>query len=217
MALAIGAAAVGGLLIGSLLAAVASRLLRGRRSDCGEPIFRRYVIAAATTAALFAAVVAARYHVPSQLVLGLVLVALLVPLALIDLETRLLPNVLTLPAAVLAVALGVGLDPAGQVERLIAGAAAGGFFLVAALLHPRGMGIGDVKLAAVLGLFLGREVAVAVLVALVVGVVVGVAIIARKGSAGRKTAIPFGPFLALGGVVGVLAGDVLVAAYTTTL
>jgi leader peptidase (prepilin peptidase) / N-methyltransferase len=217
MALAIGAAAVGGLLIGALLDIVAYRLLRGRRSDCGEPIHRRYALAAATTAALFAAVVATRYDEPSQLFLGLVLVALLVPLALIDLETRLLPNVLTLPGAVLAVALGVALDPAGQVERLIAGAAAGGFFLVAALLHPRGMGIGDVKLAAVLGLFLGREVAVAVLVALVVGLVVGLAIISRKGSAGRKTAIPFGPFLALGGVVGVLAGDVLVAAYTTTL
>lgn len=214
MALAIGAAAVGGLLIGWLLNVVAYRLLRGR----GEPIFRRYALAAATTtAALFAAVVAARYDEPSQLVLGLVLVALLVPLALIDLELRLLPNVLTLPAAVLAIALGAGLDPAGQVERLIAGAAAGAFFLLAALLHPRGMGMGDVKLAAVLGLFLGRVVAVAVLVALVAGVAVGVAIIARNGSAGRKTAIPFGPFLALGGVVGVLAGDVLVGAYTTTL
>jgi leader peptidase (prepilin peptidase) / N-methyltransferase len=217
MALAIGAAAVGGLLIGLLLDVVASRLLRGHRRDCGQASSRRYPTAAVATAALFVAVAAARYEQTSQLVLGLALVALLVPLALIDLETRLLPNVLTLPAAVLAIVLGVGLDPAGQVERLIAGAAAGGFFLVAALLQPRGMGMGDVKLAAVLGLFLGREVAVAVLVALICGMVVGAAIVARKGSAGRKTAIPFGPFLALGGVVGVLAGDVLVDAYVTTL
>ncbi|MEA2232743.1 MAG: leader peptidase (prepilin peptidase) / N-methyltransferase [Solirubrobacteraceae bacterium] len=192
--------------------------LRGRCRDCDEPISGRYAIVEATTAALFVAVVAVRYGETSQLVLGLVLVALLLPLALIDLDTRLLPNALTLPAAGLAVALGIGLDPGGQVERLVAGAAAGGFFLVAALLQPRGMGIGDVKLAAVLGLFLGREVAVAVLVALVCGVAVGVAIIARKGAAeGRKTAIPFGPFLALGGVVAVLAGDVLVDAYHSTL
>jgi leader peptidase (prepilin peptidase) / N-methyltransferase len=217
MATAIGAAALGGLLIGSLLDVVADRLLRGRRRDSRQPIARRSAIAAAATAGLFAAVAAVRYDETPQLVLGLALVALLVPLALIDLETRLLPNVLTLPAAVLAIALGVGLDPAGQVERLIAGAAAGGFFLAAALLQPRGMGIGDVKLAAVLGLFLGREVAVAVVVALLSGVAVGAAIIARKGSAGRKTAIPFGPFLALGGGVGVLAGDVLVDAYATTL
>jgi leader peptidase (prepilin peptidase)/N-methyltransferase len=193
-------------------------LLHGRCRDCGEPISGRYAIVEATTAALFVAVVAVRYEQTPQLVLGLVLVALLVPLALIDLDTRLLPNALTLPAAILAVVLGVGIDPGGQVERVVAGAAAGGFFLIAALLAPRGMGIGDVKLAAVLGLFLGREVAVAVLVALLAGVAVGVAIVARKGSAaGRKTAIPFGPFLALGGVVGVLAGDVLVDAYHSTL
>ena len=193
-------------------------LLHGRCRDCGEPISGRYAIVEATTAALFVAVVAVRYEQTPQLVLGLVLVALLVPLALIDLDTRLLPNALTLPAAILAIVLGVGIDPGGQVERVVAGAAAGGFVLIAALLAPRGMGIGDVKLAAVLGLFLGREVAVAVLVALLAGVAVGVAIVARKGSAaGRKTAIPFGPFLALGGVVGVLAGDVLVDAYHSTL
>jgi leader peptidase (prepilin peptidase)/N-methyltransferase len=114
--------------------------------------------------------------------------------------------------------LGLALDPAGEPERLIAGAAAGGFFLAAALAYPRGMGLGDVKLAAVLGLFLGREVAAALLVALTAGVFVGAAIIARKGAAaGRKTAIPFGPFLALGGVVAVLVGDVLVDAYVTTI
>jgi leader peptidase (prepilin peptidase)/N-methyltransferase len=136
---------------------------------------------------------------------------------LIDLDVRLLPNAITLPAAVVAIVLGAVLDPSGEVERLLAGAAAGGFFLIAALAYPRGMGIGDVKLAAVLGLFLGRAVAAALLVALVSGVLVGVAIIARKGAAeGRKTAVPFGPFLALGGLVALLAGDLLVDAYLGT-
>jgi leader peptidase (prepilin peptidase)/N-methyltransferase len=169
-------------------------------------------------AILFAAVVAVRHDETPQLVLGLVLVAFLVPLALVDLATRRLPNALTGPAAALAVALGLALDPGGEAERLLAGAAAGGFFLAAALAYPQGMGMGDVKLAAVLGLFLGREVTAALLVALIAGVAAGAAIIARKGAAaGRKTAIPFGPFLALGGVVAVLAGDELVDAYVARI
>ncbi|MEA2224291.1 MAG: leader peptidase (prepilin peptidase) / N-methyltransferase, partial [Solirubrobacteraceae bacterium] len=86
--------------------------------------------------------------------------------------------------------------------------------LAAALASPAGMGMGDVKLAAVLGLFLGREVAVAVLVALCAGVVAGAAIVARKGATeGRRTAIAFGPFLALGGIVATLAGDALLDLY----
>lgn len=191
--------------------------LKGRCRDCGEPIARRYPLVELGTAALFAAVVAARYGDSAQVVLGLVLVAFLVPLALIDLDTRLLPNRLTLPAAVAAIVLGTALDSSGEPERLIAGAAAGGFFLLAALAYPKGMGIGDVKLAAVLGLFLGRDVAAAVLVALVAGVLLGALIVARKGVAdGRKTGVPFGPFLALGGVVALLVGDAMVDAYVGT-
>lgn len=191
--------------------------LHGRCRDCGGPIAGRYALVEAGTAVLFAAVVAIRHADGADLVLGLVLVAFLVPLVLIDLDVRLLPNAITLPAAVVAVVLGTVLDPSGEVERLLAAAAAGGFFLLAALAYPRGMGIGDVKLAAVLGLFLGRAVAAALLVALVAGVLVGVAIIARKGAAeGRKTAVPFGPFLALGGLVALLAGDAIVDAYLGT-
>lgn len=154
----------------------------------------------------------------AQVVLGLVLVAFLVPLTVIDLRTLTLPDRLTAPAAVLALILGTALDPGGEVERLIAAAAAGAFFFAAWYLKPGGMGFGDVKLAAVLGLFLGREVAVAVFVALIAGVVVGLVIMRRAGVAsGRKTKIPFGPFLALGGVVAVLAGGPLMDAYLKTL
>jgi leader peptidase (prepilin peptidase)/N-methyltransferase len=102
-------------------------------------------------------------------------------------------------------------------EHLIAGLAAGGFLLVAAVAYPAGMGMGDVKLAAVMGLFLGRAVGPAMFVALIAGSVVGALIIARKGSKeGRKTAIPFGPYLALGGVVGLFAGDAIVDWYLDT-
>ena len=109
------------------------------------------------------------------------------------------------------------LDTDFLVEALIAAVAGGGFFFIAAVLYPRGMGMGDVKLAGVLGLYLGRAVAPAILIALVAGVVVGAAIIARKGAVeGRKTAVPFGPFLALGGMVAFFVGNELVDAYLDT-
>jgi leader peptidase (prepilin peptidase)/N-methyltransferase len=189
-------------------------LLRGACRDCGTRIAARYPLVEAGTAALWLAVAAVHYDDTPRLVLGLVLVTLLVPITLIDLDHRIIPNKLTLTGAVLAVGLGTALDPSGQPERLIAGAAAFTFFLLAMLAYPRGMGGGDVKLAGVLGLFLGAAVGPALFAALVVGVVVGAAVIARLGvEAGRKTAVPFGPFLALGGVLGLLAGDPLVDAY----
>ena len=149
--------------------------------------------------------------------LGLALVLLLVPITLIDLDHRIIPNKLTIAGAVIAPVLVALTAPDALVEHLIAGVAAGGFFLLAALAYPRGMGMGDVKLAAVLGLFLGRAVGPAIFVALVAGTLVGAAVIARKGAQeGRKTAVPFGPFLALGGVVALFAGDAMVDWYLGT-
>ena len=192
-------------------------LLRGRCRTCSARISARYPLVEASTAILFAAVVAVHHADTAALVLGLVLIAFLVPIALIDLDHRIIPNRLTLPAAVLAVVLGTALDPGGQVGRLIAGAAAGAVLGLPALISPKGMGMGDAKLVAVLGLYLGAAVAPAFFVAFLVGTAVGIAIIARKGMMkGRKTAVPFGPFLALGGVVGVLAGNELVQAYLST-
>ena len=192
-------------------------ILRGRCRSCAEPISARYPIVEALTAILFASVVAVHHADTAALVLGLVLVAFLVPIALIDIDHRIIPNRLTLPAAVLAVVLGTALDPGGQVERLIAGAAAAAVLGLPALLRPTGMGMGDAKLVGVLGLFLGAAIVPAFFVAFVVGTVVGIGVIARKGMAvGRKTPIPFGPFLALGGIVGVLAGNELVNAYLGT-
>jgi len=192
-------------------------LLRGRCRSCSEPIGARYPIVEAITAVLFAAVVAVHLNDTTMLVMGLVLVAFLVPIAAIDLDTRKIPNALTLPAAGLALVLGTVLDPGGEPERLIAAVVAGGILALPSLLHPKGMGMGDAKLVAVLGLFLGRGVAPAFAVAFVVGTIVGIAIMIRKGMhAGRKTAVPFGPFLAIGGIVGLLAGDELVDMYLST-
>jgi leader peptidase (prepilin peptidase)/N-methyltransferase len=150
----------------------------------------------------------------AEIVLGIVLILLVVPAALIDFEYRIIPNRITGLGAVLALVIGTALDPSGEPARLIAGAGAGGFLLLAALAYPAGMGMGDVKLAGMMGLFLGAAVAPAIAVALISGVIVGAVIIARVGQeAGRKTAVPFGPFLALGAIVGVFAGNSIVDLY----
>lgn len=190
-------------------------LLRGRCRSCGEPISPRYPVVEALTAALCVGAVLA-HDSAASIALSLGLILIVIPAALIDLEHRIIPNRLTLLGAIVAIVLGTALDPAGEPGRLIAGAAAGGFLLIAALAYPGGMGMGDVKLAGVMGLFLGAAVAPALLIALLAGVIVGAAIIARKGAqAGRKTAVPFGPFLALGAIVAVYAGQPLINAYTS--
>jgi leader peptidase (prepilin peptidase) / N-methyltransferase len=190
--------------------------LRGQCRSCGERISARYPLVEAGAAVLCAGAVLT-HETAVGIALSVALVLLLLPAAMIDLEHRIIPNRLTAAGAVLALGLGSALDPAGEPVRLIAGAAAGGFLLAAALAYPAGMGLGDVKLAGVMGLFLGAAVAPALLIALLSGVALGTVILARRGThVGRKTAIPFGPFLALGGIVAVLAGQPIVDWYTST-
>src|SRR3954468_202549 len=249
MAVAVLAAALAGLLIGSFLNVVAYRvprreslispgsrcpscghaiapydnvpvlswlLLRGRCRHCGARISARYPAVELATALLYALVVVVGDDA-LEIVLGLLLVTALVPITLIDLELRVIPNRITLPAAVAAVVAALVIDISFVPQQLIAGAAAGGFFLLAALAYPRGMGMGDVKLAGMLGLYLGRAVAPAVFAGLIAGVLVGAAVIARKGAReGRKTAVPFGPFLALGGLFALFAGDPIIDAYLSS-
>jgi leader peptidase (prepilin peptidase)/N-methyltransferase len=188
-------------------------LLRGHCRSCAAPISPRYPLVEALTAALCAGAVLA-HGSATGICLSIGLILIVVPAALIDVEHRIIPNRITALGAVLALAIGLALDPAGEPERLIAGAAAGGVLLLAALAYPGGMGMGDVKLAGVMGLFLGKAVAPAILIALIAGVLVGALVISRSGSGkGRKTAIPFGPFLALGALVAVYAGQGIVNEY----
>jgi leader peptidase (prepilin peptidase) / N-methyltransferase len=189
--------------------------LRGRCRNCDAPISMRYPIVEALCALLcVAAVLAGGSTATIALNVGFIL--LLVPIALIDLEHRIIPNRLTALGTALALGTGIALDPSGEPARLIAGAAAGGVLLLAALAYPGGMGMGDVKLAGMMGLFLGSAVAPAMLIALITGVLYGALLGARKGArAAGKTAIPFGPFLAFGSLVAVFAGGPLVDLYTT--
>jgi leader peptidase (prepilin peptidase)/N-methyltransferase len=191
-------------------------LLGGKCRQCGTRISARYPLVEAGTAILAIAVVLV-HGADSDVWLPLTLLALLVPIALIDLDERIIPNKIVVPGSVLALVIGAIVDPSGIPEQLIAGAGAFTFLLLALLAYPAGMGEGDVKLAGMMGLYLGYEVGVALLFGLLSGAIVGAVIIARKGMAeGRKTAVPFGPFLAFGGVVAMLAGEPIVNWYTHT-
>jgi leader peptidase (prepilin peptidase)/N-methyltransferase len=189
-------------------------VLRGRCRHCGAPISPRYPVVELLTALVFAAVVLVRGF-DDDLVLELPFVAALIALAGIDLDHKLLPNRIVYPMAAYGVVATLLVDRGDLVEHLVAGAGAFAFLLAAALAYPRGMGMGDVKLAGAMGLYLGVAVIPALLTAFLTGSIVGVGMLAREGAAARKKAVPFGIFLAIGGIVGVLAGPELVDVYKT--
>jgi leader peptidase (prepilin peptidase)/N-methyltransferase len=185
-------------------------VLRGRARCCGAPISPRYPLTELTVGVLYAATVIVYRHHAAEAVIGLVFVAMLAVITLTDLDLRIIPNKVLIAGAALCLAIAIPTDPGGVPERLIAAAAGGGLFFLVVLAYPKGMGMGDVKLVATMGLFLGRAVAPAILSGLLAGSIVGLALIATQGAQARKMAIPFGPFLALGGIVGLLAGHHLV-------
>ena len=141
-------------------------------------------------------------------VLCALLVVVLVPCTVLDLESRIIPNLITGPAAVMAIVLGTVLDPSGEPHRLVWAAGVGGFLLVTALIAPAGMGMGDVKLLVVIGLCLGSLGAVALFAALIAQVIAAGVLAARHGiRTARKTTLPFGPYLAGGALLMTIAGS----------
>jgi len=185
-------------------------LLRGRCRDCRAPIGLRYPAVELATAVLVAA---------CALVFGLSLQALaaalfcvaLVTVSATDLERRIVPNRVVLPAAAAVVVLQLVRDP--SVEWPAAGLGAALFLFAAALAYPRGMGMGDVKLALLIGVAVGRTVPVALLGGMILALVPSVILFARHGTAARRMAIPFAPFLAAGGVIALFAGHAIVSWY----
>jgi leader peptidase (prepilin peptidase) / N-methyltransferase len=188
-------------------------VLRGRCRHCGEPISVRYPAIEALTGATFAAI-AAVAGVDAELWLWLPFGALMIAVAAIDLEHRIVPNKLLAPAAVYAVAAWAVVDPGFLPEALAAGAGAFAFLLLAALAYPAGMGMGDVKLAGTIGLYLGLAVVPALAAAFLAGSAVGIAILIREGADARKKGVPFAPFLAFGALVGLLAGNEAISLYS---
>jgi leader peptidase (prepilin peptidase)/N-methyltransferase len=149
-----------------------------------------------------------------ELIPALVLAFALVGISSIDLRYRIIPDRITLPLAVAGLVLAAVLRPSDLPELLLAAFGAGLFLLVAALLSPSGMGIGDVKLAFVLGLYVGSSVVIAIIIGLVGPVVPMILLLPRYGTRVRKLHLALGPFLALGGMVALLAGDDIISWYT---
>jgi leader peptidase (prepilin peptidase) / N-methyltransferase len=189
-------------------------LLRGRCRHCAGRISARYPLVELLTGVAFAAVALVR-GVRPELALDLPFVAMLIVVAGIDLEHKIVPNKVLLPLACWGVAAGFAIRPDAMPTLLIAGAGAFTALLVTALVYPAGMGMGDVKLAGVIGLYIGVSVIPALAVAFLCGSVVGVAILVRARG-GRGHGVPFAPFMALGGLVGLLAGHDLIHFYTHT-
>jgi leader peptidase (prepilin peptidase)/N-methyltransferase len=191
-------------------------ILRGRCHSCGEPISPRYPLVEALVAVLFAAITLVN-GLDWDLAWQLPLAAVLVALAAIDLDLHIIPNRIIYPTAAWGVISALLIRPSDLPALRAWGAGAGLFFLIAAIAYPAGMGMGDVRLAAVLGLYLGSSVVPALLIAFLSGTAVGIAIMARHGVAeGRKMGVPFGPFLALGGIVALMVGPDLVEVYRDT-
>jgi len=189
-------------------------VLRGRCRNCGAHIPLRYPIVEVVTALLVAACFL-DFGLTAEAAVAAFFCGVLVAVSVTDLERGVIPNRIVLPAAAIVLVARTVLDPSP--EWLIAGLGAALFFFLAALAYPAGMGMGDVKLALLLGFALGRTVPVAMMIGMISALVPAVVLIARHGSAARKMKIQFGPFLAFGGVVALFAGDKVVSAYLELL
>jgi leader peptidase (prepilin peptidase) / N-methyltransferase len=193
---------------------VSFALLRGRCRHCAAKIPWRYPLVEGVTAVLVAACVL-RFGLTADGLVAAFFCATLVAISATDVEHRIIPNRIVLPAAAVVLAANTMLHP--SVEWAVAGLGAALFLFVAAMAYPGGMGMGDVKLALLLGFALGRTVPVALMVGMISALVPAVVLYARHGSAARKMRIPFGPFLAFGGVVALFAGPALLDAYLSLL
>jgi leader peptidase (prepilin peptidase) / N-methyltransferase len=187
-------------------------LLRGHCRNCNEPISARYPVVEGLVAVVFAAVTAVN-GVHWDLAWQLPLAAVLVAVAFIDLDLQVIPNKIVYPTAVWGLVSAALIRPSDLPTLLAWGAGAFLFLLLTALVYPGGMGMGDVKLAGVMGLYLGSSVLPALLAAFLSGSVVGITLMARHGAKARKMGVPFGPFLALGGIIALLVGPDLIQAY----
>jgi leader peptidase (prepilin peptidase)/N-methyltransferase len=188
-------------------------LLRGRCRNCGQRISWRYPAFEALTALLFAAA-GLKFGWSYELLVALLLISTLAIVANSDLDTRKVPNEVIVFALVAGVPAQLLAHPGSWLTWTLSAVIAFTVMFVVALAYPSGMGMGDVKLAAVLGLYLGRAVAPAMFIAFATGTIVGLAIMVRLGAAvGRKTRVPFAPFMALGGIISLFWGEAMVQWY----
>jgi leader peptidase (prepilin peptidase)/N-methyltransferase len=186
-------------------------LLRGRCRNCKERISARYPAVEALTGLLFGAA-AYEFGLSLELLSALVLISALIVLAVIDLEHRLLPNVIVGPAALAGLIFSILANPAGWWIYPLSALVVAGALFVLALAIPGGMGMGDVKMGGMLGAFLGPYAALAVFLGAVIGAVSG-GVLMVAGKAQRRSHLPFGLFMAIGGVISLFVGSQLWGLY----
>lgn len=199
-----------------LLPVVSWLALRGRCRTCERRI-PAAVPATEAACGLLAAAAVAFAGVTWQAVAVATLAVVLVPVVIIDLRHRLIPDILVLPATALALTAAILADPARWWVPVVGAAGAAGFLLLLWAIHPAGMGLGDVKLAALMGAVLGASVIPAFAIAFGAGAVLGLALLLRMGPRARKVAVPFGPFLAAGALAALWAGPAILDWYTGTI
>lgn len=185
-------------------------LRRGRCRHCDAPISPIYPLVEVVAAALIVACVAVFGPTP-EVALAAGFCAVLVALSAIDIQLRIVPNRIVLPAAAAALVLHTVIDPSPA--WVVSAVAAAGFLFVVVLAYPKGLGMGDVKLALLLGAVLGASVSVALMLGLFAALVPAAVLVSRHGAAARKMGVPLVPFLALGAVVALFAGDRILDAY----
>jgi leader peptidase (prepilin peptidase)/N-methyltransferase len=188
-------------------------LLRGRCRACGVRISPVYPAVELVTAVLVVASVLA-FGLTARAAVAAFFCAVLVVVSAIDLAHRIIPNRIVLPAAGVCLVAQTLVDPSPEWALAALGASA--FLLVAALAYPGGMGMGDVKLALLMGAVLGRTVPVALMAGMLLALVPSVVLLVRHGGKARKMGIPFGPFLALGSVLALFLGNPVVDWYLRT-
>jgi leader peptidase (prepilin peptidase) / N-methyltransferase len=189
-------------------------LLRGRCRHCQGRIPLVYPSVELATALLLAGCVL-EFGLTAQAAVAAFFCTVLVAVSAIDLEHHIIPNRIVLPAAVIVLVANTARDLSP--EWALAALAGSGFLFAAALAYPAGMGMGDVKLALLMGAALGRTISVALMVGMLAALVPSVVLLARHGSKARKMGIPFGPFLAIGSVVALFWGHEILHAYFSTL
>jgi leader peptidase (prepilin peptidase) / N-methyltransferase len=187
-------------------------VLRGRCRSCRAGIGWRYPAVELATALLVAGCFL-RFGFTGRAFVAAYFCAVLVVLSAIDAERRILPDVIVLPSWALVLAAQIALDPSRTVEWVAASLGASLFLFLALVAYPKGMGLGDVKLALLLGAALGSSVVVGMAVGMIAALVYSTVLFARHGMRARKMAIPFGPFLAFGAVVALFVGDAVLDAY----
>jgi leader peptidase (prepilin peptidase) / N-methyltransferase len=178
-------------------------LLRGRCRECSSPIPFRYFAVELVTGLLVAGCFL-KFGASADAVVAAFVCLALVAVSAVDVEHRIIPNRIVVPAGIATLVANTALHPSPRYA--IAAFAASGFLFAAALAYPKGMGMGDVKLAFLMGAALGTTVPVALMAGMLAALLPSLVLFARHGSAARKMTIPFGPFLALGCVLALFAG-----------